>query len=432
MIFMSRLTNWLNRLLTFSVVLLPAISHEQIRDSLTLEKVYSLAEQNYPVIKQRELLKRTASINIDNLSKGFLPQFSLSGQATYQSDVTKISFSLPGFALDPLSKDQYKVVGEASQLIFDGGVIKQQKEVQRLNAEAEDQKVEVELYKLKERINQQYLGVLYLDEQLKQADLIKHDLETGIKNTEAQVKNGVAFRSNLNLLKAEMLKADQRTIELNATRKGLLDMLSLFINRPLSENVNLQRPLYSSFAMTNEIGRPELKLYTDQSKLLAQQENIISAKNLPKASVFIQGGYGRPGLNQLKNEFAPFYIGGLRLNWSLGGFYTSKKEKQLVAINKQFVDVQKETFLLNTNMELKQQLSEINKLQQLIAADNEIIGLRQQVKEAARSQLENGVITANDYLREVNAEDQSRQSLITHQIQLLQARINYQTIAGKQ
>jgi len=59
-------------------------------------------------------------------------------------------------------------------------------------------------------------------------------------------------------------------------------------------------------------------------------------------------------------------------------------------------------------------------------------GLKQQVKEAAKAQLENGVITANDYLREVNAEDQARQSRITHQLQLLQAQINYQTISGKQ
>lgn len=67
----------------------------------------------------------------------------------------------------------------------------------------------------------------------------------------------------------------------------------------------------------------------------------------------------------------------------------------------------------------------------LIAGDEEIITLRASVKDAAKAQLENGVITANDYLREVNAEDQSRQALITHQIQLLQAQINYQIISGK-
>jgi len=54
------------------------------------------------------------------------------------------------------------------------------------------------------------------------------------------------------------------------------------------------------------------------------------------------------------------------------------------------------------------------------------------VTDAAKAQLENGVITANDFLKEVNAEDLARQSLITHQVQLLQAQINYQTILGKQ
>jgi outer membrane protein TolC len=137
-------------------------------------------------------------------------------------------------------------------------------------------------------------------------------------------------------------------------------------------------------------------------------------------------------LNMLTNDFDLYYIGGVRFNWSLSNLYTKKKEKELVEINKRAVDIQKETFLLNTNTQLKQQQSEIDKLNQLVATDNDIISLRQEVKDAAKAQLENGVITANDYLREVNAEDQARQSRITHQLQLLQAQINYQTISGKQ
>jgi outer membrane protein TolC len=112
--------------------------------------------------------------------------------------------------------------------------------------------------------------------------------------------------------------------------------------------------------------------------------------------------------------------------------YTKKNDRQLIEVNRKIVDAQKETFLLNTTAALKQQQAEIDKLQKLVSTDAAIIDLRVQVKEAAKAQLENGVITANDYLREVNAEDQARQSLITHNIQLLQAQINYQTIAGKQ
>jgi outer membrane protein TolC len=408
------------------------INNSSAQEPLSLQKAYDLAQQNYPLIKQRDLIKQTTGLSIDNLSKGFLPQLSLNAQATYQSEVTQVKIPVPGVTVAPMSKDQYKITADISQLVYDGGVIKQQKTIQRLNEETEQQKVEVELYKLKERINQIFLGVLFLDEQLKQVELVKSDLNNGIKKVEAQVNNGVAFKSNLNMLKAELLKADQRIIELQSSRKSFIDVLGLFINQALPENSQLEKPVADIAVINNEIQRPELKLFSFQQKQFGSQVNLIDAKNKPRAGLFFQGGYGRPGLNMLKNEFALFYTTGLRLNWSFGNLYTQKQEKKIIGINQKTIDIQKEIFLLNTNTQLKQQQAEIDKQQKLINTDKEIIDLRIKVKDAAKAQLENGVITANDYLREVNAEDQARQSLITHQVQLLQAQINYQTISGKQ
>lgn len=413
-------------------MLIPVLIWGQENGPLNLEKAYDLAQKHYPVTRQSGLIQQTASLTIDNLSKGFLPQITLSGQATYQSDVTKVPVNLPGFTIESPSKDQYKVVADLNQLIYDGGTIKQQKVVQQLNANVEEQKVQVELYKLKERINQFYLGVLFIDEQLKQVGLVSQDLQTGIKRVQAQVDNGTVLRSNLNVLKAELLKNDQRTIELKATRKGLIETLSLFLGQDLPENAVLEMPAHAGFTPTAEVTRPEIKLFQQQTSLNNQQNNVIKSKNLPKASLFVQGGYGRPGLNVLTNEFDLYYIGGVRFNWSLGNLYTKKKEKKLVEVNKRVIDIQQETFLLNTNTQLKQQQSDIEKLQQLMATDDAIIDLRHQVTEASKAQLENAVITANDYLREVNAEDAAKQTRIMHQVQLLQAEINYQTISGKQ
>jgi len=400
--------------------------------SLTLQKAYELAQQNYPLIKQRELIKQTSEYSEENLGKGFLPQINLSGQATYQSAVTQVKLPAPGIFIEPLSKDQYRIVGDVNQLIYDGGAIKQQKGIQYLSDEVEQQKIEVELYKLKERINQIFLAVLFLDEQLKQVDLVRSDLNNGITRVEAQVNNGVALRSNLNVLKAELLKTDQRAIEIKATRKGYIDVLSLFINQSLPENIKLEKPVVTGSVLNSDIQRPELKLYSTQEKLLGGQYKVVGSRTKPKASLFFQGGYGRPSLNLFTNDFDFFYTTGLRLNWSIGGFYTEKREKKIIELNQKTIDIQKEVFLFNTNTQLKQQQSEFDKFQKLIATDNDIIDLRIKVKDAAKAQLENGVITANDYLREVNAEDQARLSLITHQIQLLQAQINYQTISGKQ
>ena len=413
--------------------LLPMGLHAQPGGQLSLEEAYRLARDNYPLIRQKELIGKTAGLTIENLSKGFLPQVSVLGQATYQSDVTEIKIPFPGFSVEPLSKDQYKLVTDVTQMIYDGGITREQKNLQQLNASVEQQKLEVDLYKLNERISQVFLGILFLEEQLKQVELVKTDINNGIKKVEAQVNNGVAFRSGVTLLQAELLKTEQRVIEINASRTGLLQTLGLFINQTLPTDIRLLTPVALPVDIaTTTIARPELQLFSTQDKFLNGQSKLVDAKNLPRASLFMQSGYGRPGLNFLKNDFAFYYIGGLRLNWSLAGLYTQKKDKELLLVNRRMVDIQKETFLLNTHTAMIQQQAEVDKLRQLIASDIAIIELRVKVKEAAKAQLDNGVITANDYLREVTAEDLARQALITHQLELLQAQINFKNISGNQ
>ncbi|HKG68893.1 MAG TPA: TolC family protein [Segetibacter sp.] len=431
---MQWLTKWLNSAVkAFIALFILSINSNltaQDKKYLSLQEVYQLSEQNYPVIKQMGLIKRTEELTLNNLSAGFLPQLSFNGQATYQSDVTKVDIPISNIKVPSQSKDQYKIVADVSQLIYDGGLIKGQKNIQQLNSSVDETRVEVELYALKNRINQVYFNILYQDQLLKQSELLLKDIQTGVNKIQQQVNNGTVLRSNLQVLQVQMLQTRQRAIEIRNTRKGLTDALSLFINKPINETDQLQTPM-AEIAIDTSISRPEVKLYEEQSKLLAGQEKLIGARNQPKASAFVQGGYGRPGLNLLSNNFDAFYITGVRLNWSLGGLYNSKREKSLLDISKRTVDIQKETFLLNTQSQLKQQKAEITKFAELAASDKAIIELRSKISEAAKAQLENAVITANDYLREINAEDAARQALATHHLQLLQAQINYQLTTGK-
>lgn len=396
--------------------------------SLTIETCYSLAAENYPLVRQRELLAKSNEYTLQNLSKGYLPQLTVAGQATYQSEVTQVPISLPGMDIPTLSKDQYKFYGEVNQMLFDGGVIKQQKLTQQSNLEVEQQKLEVELYKIKERINQLFFGLLLVDEQIRQTELLKQDINLGLKKTEAAIANGTAFKSSADVLRAELLNADQRTTELKAARSAYAEMLGLFINRPLDASVTVEKP--ETLTISSDINRPEITLYESQNKTIDAQYKLLTARNLPKLNLFVQGGYGRPALNMLSNDFEAYYIGGVRLNWSLSGLYTLKKDKALLDLNRKTIAVQKETFLFNTNYSLRQQSAEVNKYTELLTSDNDIIALRTSVKQTASVQLENGVITSNDYLREVNAEDKARQNKIVHEIQLLMAQYAQQATTG--
>src|SRR5579862_970067 len=174
---------------------LPSFSQQQ--SYLTINKAYQLAKQNYPQIKQQELIKKTREYSFSNAAKGYLPALTINGQGTYQSDVTNFPFKIPvpGFTLPTYSKDQYKIYGEIDQTIYDGGLIKNQKQAAVINEMLEHQDLEVELYALYDRVNQLYFGALLVDEQLKQNDLLRKDIQNGLDKVKAQVANGVAYRS---------------------------------------------------------------------------------------------------------------------------------------------------------------------------------------------------------------------------------------------
>lgn len=390
--------------------------------TLNLEECYNLAKQNYPLIKRHDLIAKTKEYNLQNAAKGWLPQIQIVGQATYQNDVIQFPIQLPNMTIEPVSKDQYKVYADVQQNIYDGGMIANQKKMATINSEIELQKTEVETNQLEMRINQIYFGILQTDEQLQQTELTKSDLSSGLKKAEAQLENGVIFRSNVDVLKAQIVNLEQKQMELQSTKKSFLQMLSLFINKNIDENITLEKP--EKILIQDENKRAELKLFDLQKQGLEQQKANINSKNLPKIGAFFQGGYGKPGFNMLKNEFDIFYIGGLRLNIPISGFYTRKSDLALVETQQQEIDVLKENFLFNQQFQTIQNNSDLDKIQQLINKDNEIIELRESIKKASLAQLENGVITTNDYLREVNELDRAKNQKIIHEIQYLLTQYN--------
>lgn len=413
----------------FSTFLLATSFQVMAQQKITLTECYEMAKNNYPLIKQKELIIKSSEYNIANIEKGILPQLNITGQITYQSDVTSIPIKLPNVNIEEPSKTQYKVVGEVTQTITDLYTVKEQKNLQKANAEVQVQNWEVEMYKIKDRINQLYFGILLVDEQIKLNELVDADLQTGMNKITAAIKNGVEYKSSLDKIKAELIKNKQRKIELTAQRKVFSDMLGYFINKSVDEKTTLVKP--EAPANTFNITRPELTVFDKKNKMLDIQKKIILNRNIPKLSFFFQGGVGNPSpLNMISAKSAPFYISGLRLNWPLMNLYTQKKEKALLENERAMNNLQKETFLFNTNMQVKQQNNELIKLNELINTDDELVAIRNSVKNTSKVQLENGIITSNDYIKEVNAEDQARQNKLLHEIQLLVAQYNLQNTTG--
>lgn len=387
---------------------------------MTLAACQEKALMNYPLLRQTGLIREAEDYSLSAANTSYLPHFTLSGKASYQSEVTALS--IPGMVSNSVSQDQYQIMMEISQPLWDGGMTASQKGILEASSKLDREALEIELYALKERVNQIYFGILLLEERLIQNALFQEELESNTKKVQSLLNYGIASISDLNALKVEQLNALQSETNLKYGINSYKKMLAKMIGSPLPETVLFVRPESKSQNPSHTAAnRPEISLFHAKLELLDAQRELLKSKKMPQLYAFLQGGYGRPGYNMLDDSFRTYYLTGLRFIWSLDGFYTSRSDQESIELDKQKVQTEIESFLYNTSLQIESQQSEIERLNQLIQKDEEIIILRKSIKEDAEIRLENGTMSVNDLLREISAENLARQSKSLHEIQLLQS-----------
>ncbi len=393
-----------------------------------IEDCYSKAQANYPLIKQYDLIEKTKEYTLSNAGKAYLPQISFSAKASYQSDVTQLPTDLgmtgiQGISIPALSKDQYNAAIDVSQTVWDGGVVRLQKESIRSAAEVEAKSNAVNMYSINERVNQLFFGILLADEQMRQNQLLQQDLKRNFDQVKAYMQNGIANQADLDAIRVSQLKAGQNYAQLAILKKAYIEILSKLTGETLSPDTEFEKPK-AKLPDSHAINRPELSLFDAQIRNLENNKNEINARLYPKLGVFATGGVGKPGLNMLENEFSPYFLAGARITWNFGGFYTQKNNKNLIDNNISRVETQRDIFLFNTNLDIVQKQHNIAKCVEQLKYDDEIIALRTSVRQASEAKMANGTISGSDLTREINAEQNAIQEKTLHEMELLLAIYN--------
>jgi outer membrane protein TolC len=422
----------MKRILIFSVFIVgfASVAFSQ----LTVENCREMARDNFPLIRKYRLLEQAEEYSLSNASKTYLPQFQISARATYQSDVTTIPISFPGINIPSISKDQYQAVIEANQLIWDGGAVGSQRKITKAGTEVERMQIEVELHALDDRINQLFFGILMLDSQSEQNQILQDELQRNYSTVASYIAQGVANQADLDAVKVEQLNAKQVQTQIQSAQTAYIEMLSIMTGQKWNETPSFEKPdleaEYGDAILSQLIHRPELLLFEAQNELLNSQKEWIKSTYMPKLGVFIQGGFGRPGLNMLSDSFDPFYIGGIRLVWNFGSLYTQKNDLRKIDINKGTVEVQKDVFLYNISLAKTKENQEIQRIKKLMKDDDEIISLRENIRKSVEAKVANGTSTVVELMRELSHENLARQAKATHEIDLLIAIYNLKNITN--
>ena len=396
--------------------------------AISLDECYSLVRENYPLIKQYELTEAMSRFSFENAAMGYVPKITLGGQATYQSDVTAFPevfeslLQMMGTDMAGLSKAQYKVQLEISQTIWDGGYAKARREAVKAQQEVSKLTLDQDMEALKTRVNQMYFGILVMETNLRASLDMDTLMTANLRAAESAVKNGTALQSDLDNIRVELLTLRQQRRQLESGIRTYKDMLALMIGRQIPDEETFEIPVPRIIDPAVNM-RTELMLFDARIKEIETQKKMLDAAVMPKFALFAQGWYGKPGLDIFNDimydKLSWNGIAGITFKWDISGFYTRKNDLRRIEMSQRSVQLQRDAFKWNTDIQQTQIQKEIGRMYDIKASDDEIVRLRKSVRMASESKYRNGVITVNELLRDIISENSAVIERSRHELELL-------------
>jgi outer membrane protein TolC len=205
-------------------------------------------------------------------------------------------------------------------------------------------------------------------------------------------------------------------------------MLSFLAGVRFDNQTIFQKPVVTSQLTTLEIIRPELSLYKSQRNLVNAQAGMQKVDLMPKVGILGAAVVLAPGISS--SSATSIFVAGLSASWNISGLYKNSNEKQLTLQSLDKINVQEETFLFNTRMQLTQTSADIEKQEAVLAEDDEIVSLSQTIREGYQLKYDAGAGPMHDLLDAIIKENSARAQKAIHEMQLLMTKYDYKTISG--
>ncbi len=406
---------------------------------LTIGECVSLARENYPAVAQYGLLEKVRQLNLFNVSKMWLPQGSVSAQATWQNEVAALPDVLTnilaqqGVDYPGLDKSQYRIGLDVSQQIWDGGKTKANKEVITTGSAVERTALDLQLYDVEGRVEDIYFSMLLLNERISQCDKTMAVVESTLNQVRSMYANGVAMKSDCDQIEAKFLALQQQKSRLAATLGSIRRIMEIFIGEPIGSRTLVLPP--EDLAAKEDGVHPQLRLFDDRISNLTAQEAGIKASVMPTIGAFASGYYGYPGYNMFKNmqsrELSFNFMVGVKVAWNFGSLYTRGNSLNKLQLQRNQVETERATFNFNNNIAISESLGQIAALRDVMRNDERIVELRNSVINSARSQLDNGILDATTLLSKITDSEIAENDMAQHHIELVKAIYNLNHLRNK-
>lgn len=399
-----------------------------ISAEVTIEQCVQKALSNYPAIKKYNLIAASNKIELSDINKSWLPQIGVYGQLTGQNIVPSFPEALSdvlqnmGQNIKGMGKIQYKAGVDVAQTIWDGGASKARRELSRTQEAVQRATLDVELYQVRQQVENLYFAILLTDEQIARSRITYEILCNNLDKLRAMFRNGVAMQSDIDMIEAQALTLNQNIVKARSASAGYRKALELFIGDSL-ENETLAMPA-AEIPTDTESNRPELKLFESKLDNIKAGNYLSDTSMMPRIGLFAQAYYGYPGYNyfqsMINRDMSFNIIAGVKVAWNIDSFYTKKNTTKKTALKAAGIAADREAFLFNSRISSASQTESIRGIREIMKDDSRIVALRSNVRKAAESRLENGVIDITTLLSVIGDENAAMLTSKYHEILLLQ------------
>jgi outer membrane protein TolC len=388
-----------------------------------------------PRMQQLSLFNMQTDLRLRNISALKLPALTVDSQVQYQSDVAHLPSGVPFSGIFAPPKDTYDAGIRIDQRLFDP-TVSAQGALERAQLAENQARVRSTLFTLRQQVNDAFFAAAALQARVGALNATIDDLNVRLRETNARVEQGTALAADAAAIEATLLQRQQDLDDLQASRRAALDRLGTLTGQTFAESDTLLLPdLRAKVAQARQTpatlrARPEYEQFTRTRERLASQQALTAAQERPRLSAYGRGGYGQPGLNFIASEFEPYALGGVRLQWNAWTWGSGGREREALAIQQQVVSADEAAFAKSLTTAIEGDETAIDRLQRSLATDARIVTLREQVERSTQARLQEGVVTASEYLDRSAELLQARFARVGHEVELAQASARLLTTLG--
>jgi len=296
--------------------------------------------------------------------------------------------------------------------------------------------VRTSLFALRQEVNEAFFTAALLQQQIGALDATIANFEARLGEANTRVREGAAVPADAAAIEAALLQQRQQADALRANRRAALARLAALTGHPINPDALAQLPDLSTTvaqakeALAKDRARPEYAQFDRARDRAARQQAVAQASDRSQLSAFGRGGVGRPGLDFISDQPEAYALAGLQLQWKTWNWNSSARERDALGLQQKVVDAEEAAFTSSLHRAVATDLATIEHLESVIPSDDRIVSLREGIDRTARARLDEGAITASEYVDRHTEWLAAQFEQARHRVELAQARARVLTTLG--